>query len=83
MPPFSLAKDDDGSLPAFCHVGATVRAWGSFGEYHLFTAKVLAHRDRFPRLMIEYLSDASGSTHAIALPRPKVAFVHSGMVQEQ
>ena len=55
---------------------------GSYaGGHRLFKAKLVDIRPHYPRLVIEYLSDESGSTHPLALPSPVTAWVHAGMVQ--
>ena len=48
-----------------------------------FEAKVVAIRQKYPRLHVRYLRCVeTGSTHALSLPQPIEAYVHAGMVHE-
>ena len=71
------------TVPDFCEVGATIRAIGWHGgEHKFFQATVVAHRARFPRIVVEFQADARGATLPLALPEPRQAYVHAGMVAE-
>ena len=73
---------DEVAIPGWCTVGARVKALGwHAGGQKRFDAKVTGIRARFPRLVIQYLADEHGATHALALPTPRSAYVHAGMVQ--
>ena len=71
---------DELSVPPFCTVGAQVRAVGWHGGAKVFLATVRAIRQRFPRIVVEYTADEHGVAHPLALPTPRVAYVHGGMV---
>ena len=74
---------DETLVPDYATVGATVRAVGWHGGTHkFFTAKIIALRTRFPKIVVEFTADEAGATHPIALPEPKTAYVHAGMIAE-
>ena len=78
----SIAEETE--VPDYATVGATVKAIGWHGGAHkFFTAKVLALRARFPKIVVQFIGDADGATlPPIALPEPKTAYVHAGMISE-
>ena len=61
-------------VPAFCAVGARVKAIGLHGGSHkLFEARVLRIRERFPRLVVEFVATLpEGLSSAPALPQAGV-----------
>lgn len=75
---------DETEVPEYATVGATVRAIGWHGGTHkFFTARVLEIRTRFPKIVVEFIADeTTGASHPIALPEPKTAYVHAGMISE-
>ena len=76
-----VSTRDETDVPEFASVGATVKCIGWHGGTHkLFTAIVRGVRARFPRIVVEYVADEHGNTLALALPRPKMAYVHAGML---
>ena len=77
-----MSAADEWEVPPFCTVGACIKAVGFHaGTHKLFTATVTSIRDRFPKIVVEFTSDETGSTHPLALPTPKIAYVHAGMVE--
>ena len=72
---------DETEVPGFAAMGATIKCIGWHGGAHkLFTARVLEIRARFPRIVVEFTADDTGATHPIALPQPRIAYVHAGMI---
>ena len=70
-------------VPAFCTVGARIKALGwRNGEHKPFLARVAAIRACFPRILVVYEADEHGATLPLALPAPRTAYVHAGMVAE-
>ena len=79
----SVPPADERAIPEWCTIGAQVLAEGLHaGGRRWFRARVLGHRDRFPRVVVEFTSDEAGATHALALPTPKWAYVHAGQLQQ-
>ena len=79
--PRAPLADDEMHVPAFAFVGARVVARGNFaGGVAAFEAEVVAHRANYPPIVVKYVKDARGATHDLALPTPRVAHVHAGMV---
>ena len=78
----SVSAADKRAVPEWCQVGGQVLAEGwHAGGRRWFRARVLEHRDRFPRVVVEYTADEAGATHALALPTPAWAYVHAGQLQ--
>ena len=72
---------DETEVPSWVTVGATIKCIGWHGGSHkFFTARVLEIRARFPRIVVEFTADDTGATHPIALPQPRIAYVHAGMI---
>ena len=79
-----VAVGDEMVIPPFASVGATVKAVGYYGGSHkLFTAKVIGHRNSFPKIVVRFLSDPDGNENKLALPDPITAYVHAGMLASE
>ena len=78
-----VSAEEESIIPDYAHVGATILAVGFQGGQHkLFKSTVIGHRVKFPRIVVEFLSDpATGSTSSLVLPSPDTAYVHAGMIQ--
>jgi hypothetical protein len=73
---------DEKAIPPFVIVGAVVKAVGYYaGSHKLFSAKVVAIRDKFPRIVVQLISDEDGNTLPLCRPDPKTAYVIGGMVE--
>ena len=73
---------DETAIPSFVIEGAMIKAVGYYACAHkLFSAKVVAIRDKFPRIVVQFISDEDGNTLPLCLPDPKTAYVHGGMVE--
>ena len=71
------------TVPSWATVGASIKAVGWHGGTHkFFAAKVIALRDRFPKIVVEYTADEAGVTLPIALPEPRTAYLHAGLIAE-
>ena len=79
----SVSAADECAIPEWCQVGAPVLAEGwHAGGRRWFRARVVGHRQRFPRVVVAYEADEAGATHALALPTPRQAYVHAGQLQQ-
>ena len=73
---------DEKVIPPFVIKGEMIKAVGYYaGAHKLFSAKVVAIRDKFPRIFVQFISDEDGNTLPLCLPDPKTAYVHGGMVE--
>jgi hypothetical protein len=69
-------------VPTFALPGATVLAMGLHaGVRKRFKATVLKLRRQFPRIVVKYIEDESGGSHALELPDPVTAYVTMADVQ--
>ena len=76
-----VSMQEEVQVPSWATVDATIRAIGWHGGTHkFFTARVLKIRSQFPRIVVEFIADESGCEHPIALPEPRTAYVHAGMI---
>ena len=74
-----MPLDLEREVPPYCTV-AEVRALG-WREYRNSSKHSLVRiRDRFPRVVVEFVADENGQTHPLSLPTPRQAYVHRGML---
>ena len=77
-----MTISDEKAIPPFVVEGALIKAVGYYaGAHKLFSAKVVAIRDKFPRIVVRFIADEGGNTLPLCLPDPKTAYVHGGMVE--
>ena len=70
-------------MPSFCVVGAKVLARTPADADATFEALIVALRPRYPRIHVRFLADhATGNTSALALPTPREAYLHAGLVRQ-
>ena len=63
-------------VPAFALPGEIVFAMGlHVGVRKRFKAKVTKLRKQFPRIVVKYLEDEAGGSHALQLPDPITAYL--------
>ena len=69
------------AIPPYATVGAEIRALGNHaGGTKMYLAKVIAHRTKFPPIVVRYLRcEETRATHTLALPTPVTAYVHAGL----
>ena len=78
----SVSAADERAIPEWCAVGARVLAEGWHGGRRMFRARVLGHRDRFPRVIVAYEANEAGATDPLSLPTPKWGYAHAGQLQQ-
>ena len=70
-------------MPTFALPGATVLAMGLHaGVRKRFKATVLKLRRQFPRIVVKYIEDESGGSHALQLPDPRTAYLTMADVEQ-